>query len=520
MKKRIGILSIVVLMVMSILFACSTKESTKGNQGGGDKIVNIAYDIKPPSLDPHFSGAEATIDLVRPIYETLVAFDGQYKPQPELAEFWELSEDRKTITFHLRKGVTFHNGKEMVADDVVASMNRWKELSFTAIDYFKNATFEAKNDYTVLLKMEEPNSLAFYALASTSQFAAIMPKEVVEGALETGVTEFIGTGPYKMKEYVEDQYLNLEKYNEYQALDTPASGLTGEKKALVDTLHFDFVSDPSTRSSGLQTGQYDVAYRLPADNLKMLSSDPNIETDNMLSGIGLHIAHLNKTKGVFTNIKARQAIQAAIDKEAMMLSIVGDEELFNLDPNLASPEQIDWYTNAGKELFNQNDTEKAKKLLKESGYNGEEIVILTTRTYPVFYNQAVNLQQQLEEIGMNIKIEVYDWATLLERMDDESTWDILTIAQTLQPLPLEYYFLKPFYPGGIGEKVEELKEKIIVTEKENEITELFAEIQQEYYDYVPTISMGWQLDYYANSNNITGLDSLAGAIFWGVNKED
>src|SRR5699024_6698627 len=168
MKKRIGLL-LFVLLLMSALIACSASESSSdesaGSNGtdteesdtdtnnGDDKTLNIAYDTPPPSLDPHLIPAEASMEITRPIYETLVAFDGNYEPQPELAESWELSDDRKTITFHLREGVTFHNGKEMTAEDVFASMSRWKEINFGAMMYFANASFEIEDDYTVVMNL-------------------------------------------------------------------------------------------------------------------------------------------------------------------------------------------------------------------------------------------------------------------------------------------------------------------------------------------------------------------------------
>lgn len=122
-----------------------------------------------------------------------------------LAESYEVSDDGMVYTFKLRQGVKFHNGEEMKADDVVASMNRWLELSAKANTLIGGSVFEEVDDYTVKMTANQASSDIIMILASPIQFAAIYPKEVVESASEEGITEYIGTGPYKLAEWKQDQ---------------------------------------------------------------------------------------------------------------------------------------------------------------------------------------------------------------------------------------------------------------------------------------------------------------------------
>lgn len=153
------------------------------SSGGTLKIV---YKVEPPTLDLTIITAGATKDFARHIYESLVTLDQDGSIVPQLAESYETSLDGKVKTFHLRKGVLFHNGKEMTAEDVVVSMNKWSDHSAVAKTLLADAEW-VLDDYTVELHQEQLSYLVFQALADQNQLAAIMPKEIAEADDGTGV---------------------------------------------------------------------------------------------------------------------------------------------------------------------------------------------------------------------------------------------------------------------------------------------------------------------------------------------
>src|SRR5690606_28641324 len=115
---------------------------------------------------------------------------------------------------------------------------RWQEYSSRAKAAFSEAKFIAEDEYTVLLEMPAPNRTAFSVLSSSTQFPAIMPKEVVEAAGADGISEFIGTGPFKFEEWKQDQYIKLAKFEDYTPSDAPSDGPSGKREALVDEVYF------------------------------------------------------------------------------------------------------------------------------------------------------------------------------------------------------------------------------------------------------------------------------------------
>ena len=121
----------------------------------GGSVLNIALDGQPEHLDVTMSSMDMASEVVfGPVFEKLVAFNGDSQVIPELAESWEVSEDNTVYTYHLRQGVLFHNGEEMKAADVVASMNRWIDAADNANSLVGGAHFTAVDDYTVEITME------------------------------------------------------------------------------------------------------------------------------------------------------------------------------------------------------------------------------------------------------------------------------------------------------------------------------------------------------------------------------
>ncbi|GGK29511.1 peptide ABC transporter substrate-binding protein [Caldalkalibacillus thermarum] len=524
--KKIGIFFLVVIVIAGII-GCSadTTDSSPSEQKGSDTTepketsggtLNVAYLAQPQTLDPHITTANATRDPARLIFETLVTLNENYEVTPQLAESYEISEDGTTITFKLREGIKFHNGTEMTAEDVVASMTKWGESAIAKANLGEHE-WVAKDKYTVELHFEGPSSVIMYVLADIDQFAAIMPKEVIDSAGPSGITEYIGTGPFKLENWAHDQHMLFTRFEEYQPVDEPASGLAGKKEALVDEIYFHFVPDESTRVNGLLSGEYDFAHMLPYDAIPQLENVPNIEID--IWPFGIQALVFNKKEGLFRDVRMRQAVNYALNKEEILTAAFTSPKYFELDPSLFLPEQTDWYTDAGQEYYNQQDLEKAKQLLQEAGYNGEEVIILTSRDYAHHYNSAVATQQQLQEIGINAKLEVYDWATLLERRDQPELWDIFFTGFPTSSTPHQYTFLdtRANWPGWTNNpEFDRLLDEIKAQTSQEEAKALYAELQQLMWEDLPIINIGRNLRVSAYSDKVQGYQEFKGPVFWNV----
>src|SRR5690625_2223127 len=142
---------------------------------------------------------------------------------------------------------------------------RFVEVNRVKRSRFGETQFKEEDDYTVTVEVEEPTILDIYVLADMTQFAAIMPKDIIENAGTDGVEEIVGTGPYFLEEWQQDHYIHLKKFIDYKSRTESSDGLSGEKKAFLDDIYFHILTDSSTRIAGLQSGEYDLAVDVPHD---------------------------------------------------------------------------------------------------------------------------------------------------------------------------------------------------------------------------------------------------------------
>lgn len=519
---KIGLL---VMLLIIALIGCSSNSSsdnksddkskdakTEEKKSGG--VLKVAIDGPPPTLDQPTSTATAARDASRLIFESLITTDSKFQPVPMLAESVD-TEDNKTYTFLLRKGIKFHNGKEMIAEDVVASMERWMEKSTVTGSVFNDAKWIAEDDYTVILELANASSLTLDTMASAKQAAGIMPKEVIEAAPAEGIEEFIGTGPFKFVEWKQDQYIHYTKFEDYQPVDMPADGLAGKKEALVDDVYLYIVPDTSTRLAGFQTGEYDFVYGVPFDNYDQIQSDPNLDT--ILTPSANQMIGFNNLEGPSTDFRMRQVINMALNNDEIMMAAFPNKDFYWLDSGYMDVNIVNWLTDAGNEYYNQSNQEKAKQLLEEMGYNGEEYRLLATRDYDHHYNAAVVVQEQLKKIGLNISLEIYDWPTLLDiQGNDPSKWDAYMTSASTVSTPPQLIGLSPRF-GGVYPEVAEAISNIETAPTQEEAKQMWDDLQLHLWkDVLPIVHLGGFNALYGYNKKVEGLTTLTGPIFWNV----
>ena len=188
------------------------------SQAMGAGILRYATIGEPPSLDVQMGTATIASTIGDHMFETLYAFDSHYKPQPLLATGEKIEDGGKTLVIGLRQGVKFHDGKEMTAEDVVASLKRWGEFGARGKLLMNNATsLQATGKYEVTLKLSEPNGAWKSMLAYPEGGPAIYPAESSARPANKPIEQkdYIGTGPYKFKEWRPNRYVELERFDGY-----------------------------------------------------------------------------------------------------------------------------------------------------------------------------------------------------------------------------------------------------------------------------------------------------------------
>ncbi|MEX2460755.1 MAG: ABC transporter substrate-binding protein [Paenibacillaceae bacterium] len=520
---------LVSVLLLSILLVACSKENTNEKGAENETVspnetvstqkeykdeLNIALTAQPPTLDSAKTVSAVALDTAVNIFEQLYTLNADYEPVPMLAKSVEISGDGLTYTFALRQGVKFHNGKEMTSEDVVASMNRWVVTSSRAKLLLANAKYEAVDAYTVKLTVEKPSSDVLIIMSAQAQFPAIMPKEIVDSAPAEGVTEYIGTGPYKLQEWKKDQYIHLVKYKNYQAVDAKPSGFSGRKDAPTENIYYHFVTDHSTRIAGVKTGKYDVADSIPIENYDELAADKNLKL--LSSSDGALTAFLNTSKGLLADVKIRQAILAALNDDEIMLASFAKPELYSLAPGYLNPKSARWGNDAGKEYYNQANSEKAKQLLKEAGYNGEEITLLTTKDYNEMYTATLVIQEQLRKIGMNVKVANYDFPTFLETKNDRSKWDLFVASTGYQVTPPQLLAVNPDWAGLDNETVKNALVAIRGAATPEDAKKEWGKLQGFLYEFGSSTVIGHYNGVVAVTKSIENFELFEAPIVWNA----
>lgn len=521
MKKR-ALLSLGLVASLT-LAACGdgSGDSNGGDNGGapsGDEVevqpeLNIAFNAQPPTLDSVTTTAHASRILARIMYEPLIDIDADGEVQPVLAESFEVSDDGLTLTFVLRDGLTFHDGSDVEVEDVLASLERWLELSTVGSTYFSEAEVDSPEDGVVTMTLPEPMFVAPLLLADPGQPAHVMQAEVIEAAGPEGVQEHIGTGPYTYGTWETDQYVRFDRFEDYTSPEGEPSGMAGEKTAYYDEMYVHFVGDDYTRMTGLQTGEYDMATPIPWDNVTEFENDDNID---LIGGeSGLPFALLNKANSPLADENVRRAVIAALDTEEILLSSYGSDEYFTQNTAMMDEDSM-WYVPVDDDThqdYQVQDLDAAADYLDEAGYDGELIEIASSPEHADRYDTAVMLQQQLQEAGMNVELVTADWSTVLDMMSDPDGFDIgITGLNNWPVVPVTMYFLNPDTQGSTdSEEIFAANEAITSAEDEETAIAAMEDLQEAYLEYLPIIKFGDRRTANGLNAELTGYEYITGA---------
>lgn len=238
-----------------VLSGCSAGEGVDVDGGGGDNVLVAAIAGEPDQLDPHKTTSYFSFQVLENVFDTLVEPDENLEMQPALAESWDLSDDQLTWTFHLRDGVTFHDGSDFTADDVVYSYDRIidDELSnawrFSAVSDVKKV-----DDLTVDITVSQPTPNLLSSIGGFKGMAIVDKDNVESGDI---TTKPVGTGPFKVASYTSGDSIKLTANEDYWG---------GAPK--IDGVTFRFISEGSTAISALKSGEVDWTDSIPAQQVK------------------------------------------------------------------------------------------------------------------------------------------------------------------------------------------------------------------------------------------------------------
>ncbi len=387
MKKKMMFLTSALALLLAIaLCGCAGDKS-----GDGSTItIGIPQDIED-SLDPHYAEAAGTREILFNIYEGLVKPNSNGELVPAIASEYSVDDEGKTYTFTLRKGVKFHNGKTVTAEDVVTSIKRCADTADgnPLVAAFSNVSdVSASDDSTVVITLKEADTDFISYLT-----VAILPAEYIAG----DDTALVGTGPYMFVSRSPQENIILKSFKDYWG-----------DKAYIENVILKVVSNPDTIVMNLEGGSIDMFARVTSAQAAQLSDKFNVEegTMNLVQAL-----YLNNAAKPFDDVRVRQALCYAIDPQEIMdfaFDGIGSEIGSSMFPSFGK-----YFMPELNDVYNQ-DIEKAKALLAEAGYpDGFEFTIKVPSNYTQHVDTAQVLKEEFKKIGVTANIELIEWNTWL-----------------------------------------------------------------------------------------------------------
>lgn len=477
------------------------------------QTINVALNADIRSLNPGVNRDDNTDTVVLHLVEGLVALREDGGVGPLLAEKVAMSADGLTYTFTLRKGVKFHNGAPLTAADVLWSWQRymdpktdWRCLSeFDGRSGLKVESVKAPNPGTVVMTLNRPNALFLDSLARTDcAMAGVLHKDSVnaDGSFKAP----IGTGPFKLGEWKRGEFVTVTRFDGYQSPPGAAKdGYTGAKRPLVDAVKFMVVPDPATTKAAMISGAVDVAELLDTDLLEM-AKQPKVEVKTTATG-SKHVILFQTRDPLLANVKLRQAIAAALD----IKQIVGVAASGLTRPNASVIHTTSPYHNDVQRQGYVYDAARAKKLLQEAGYKGERFKLITNkRAGRPSFNIALIAQQMLQAVGMNVDIEVLEWATQLDRYN-KGNYQMMVFSYSARLDPALSYEQFAGPKDKQPRKVWDNPEALALIDRASTVSapaergKLFDELHKRFIADVPMVMLYNNVDVNGNNRRLQGV---------------
>ena len=496
--KTVRLVSACTALILTTMTGVAAAQCQK--RGG---VLRIA-DSVPAGLDPHLTTSFSSMAVYEHMYNGLITQGYDTKIKPDLAEKWDISDGGKSYTFHLRRGVKFHNGREMVADDVVYSLQRLLDPTTQAplAGYYSSIDKVVTVDkYTARIILKAPDSSLLYKL-SNRRPAVIMAKEVVTANGGNLKTADAGTGPFKLTEFVPDVSVKLQGFTDYFENGLPC----------LDGVTILFNNDESARLAALRSGQVDTTFFKDPKNAEVLKNNANL-TILAQPSQARDVLILNNAYPPLDNKKVRQAFSYAINRQDVLdVAYNGKGYLTGVIP----PGEKIWAIPATSENYPHYafNVAKAKQLIAESGVKTPiKIVVNTPTMFPQSLPIAQLLKEQLKAIDVNMEINVMEWAAY-QAAERKREFQVELGGFSGRPDP-DVYVYGEFHsqaPGNVSRinspLVDKLAEQGRATTDLAQRQKIYAEAQKAIVDEAGFLFLGVGTDYEVLSKKIKGFQLM------------
>jgi peptide/nickel transport system substrate-binding protein len=512
-------LSLFLLVVMLFVSGCSSSTTTNDSQE--ENILKIDLVAEPVSTDPQQVTDINSMRILQNMYDRLVGWDDEgFNMIPKLAESWNESEDGLEYTFYLREGVTFHDGTPVNADAIKFTFDRMLDenhpyfetgpFPFAQFYYGQIDSVNVIDEYTVVFNLKA--RYAPFLKNLTAVTASIVSPSAVKQYEKDFSINGVGSGPFALKSWNRGTELTLEANENYW-----------DGRALLDQVIYHPIAEDLVRVTRLNTGQTDLIVDVDPDSIAGLESDINF---NVIQQIGPHVwwVGLNTNKAPFDNVKVRQAVNFAVDNEAIVNDILKGTGVVSNQP--LAPVLPGHNDNLESYAYNP---QKAKELLEEAGYpDGFTINFLVPASGSGMQSpipMATAVQGYLDEVGITVSINRMEWGTFLGEInqgarDVHDMWALSWMTGTGDSdLPLYNLLHTETHPPGFNSgyysnpKVDELIKKAQSTTNEEERVKLYKEASKYINEDAPWIFIDHAKQTAAHANHVKNFNLHPSHVF-------
>lgn len=489
MKKKITTL---ILCLISLLFvSCG---GAKDNNAAVKDTLVFAQISECKTLDPQDTTEQYSQRLITVIYDRLVEIDemtGQIVPG--LAKSWDRIDDNN-IVFHLNENVKFHNGEKMTANDVKFTIERAQTLPKVAHLYALISNIEVIDNNTVKITTSEPFAPLLAHLSHKT--ASIISEKYYKEQGDKYFENPVGTGPYKYKDWKVGDRITVEAFPDY------FKGAPAIKYVVVRA-----VPEENSRVIGLETGEIDMTADLGAESRKVILDNPDKINYMEASGVSVNYIGLTTNKGILQDRDVRRAIAMAIDRDAIIDSIMmGTVKKAN---SFIAPATFGYSEDS--KVLDYNPAE-AKRIIEEKGLTGAKLSLGVSNS-AVRMQMCEIIQAQLKEVGIDVSIESLEWGTFLAATA-RGDLDLFTLGWGPSTYDGDYGFYPCFHStqmGGAGNRSQysnpEMDKVLDAAKKEvdqNVRKDMYKQVAEIIYEDVPVIPV-----YYSN-NTVAAVKAVKG----------
>ncbi|WP_202614706.1 ABC transporter substrate-binding protein [Elioraea sp. Yellowstone] len=486
-------------------------------------------------LDPVASSAYVTRNHGFLVWDTLYGLDGEYRARPQMVAGHSVEDGGLRWIFTLREGLRFHDGEPVRGVDCVASIRRWAARDAMGGRVAALAEeIAALDDRRFAIRLKRPFAMLPDALAKPGSIACfVMPERIAASDPHRpfGQAEVIGSGPFRFRadEFVPGARVVYERFAGYlPRTEGEASFTAGPKRPLIDRVEWRIIPDPATAASALRAGEVDWWERTTADLHPMLARERElvVAIPDALGFIATF--RPNHLHPPFDNAKLRRALLPAVNQADFGAAVAGaDPRFWRTGVGVFAP-GTPLATDAGLEAM-RFDLERARRLVAESGYRGEPVVVLAATDVPAVNAMSEVGADMLRKAGLTVDYQTMDWGSVVRRLNSReppdrggwnayfSSWAGLDHINPAGHLVLRGNGRAGFIGWPDSPQIEALREAWFEAPTHEEQKRLAAEIQRQAMQDVPYIPLGQYFLPMAHRRTVRGAAQPGGIpLFWGV----